>query len=285
MTIMLEYTDETLREMGFGHAAATEDNWETINTWRKKQYTANNTGISSRVINYWLQTGVLTDIRSDDRGWHKFTLMDILFVGIATRLRKIGLSNGALKRTYRALFCLVLDTDIEPNTDDYYEKRQESLTLLEFALWRSICMSGDGNIYLLVFDDGGAAIMTQRDILKNQQSGCMPSTYITINLNDVFDETFINRAIAKHVENTTWLNNGEKDLIDAVNEAPKNSIVSAKKHDGQIDCLEIEYSHNKSPEDELHKIINGIGFGSVEVSIRNGKIIHIKQGKKRKVTK
>lgn len=242
---------------------------------RSARFSAANTGISPRTINYWVQNGLLTDLREDGQGWHKFSLIDIVFVGIVSKLRSFGLSIKQLQNVKLALFApmAIHATDL-PN---------DVLTVLEIAFLRAVSFKGDGNTYLMVAADGATFMMTDRDLELNAQAGNLPDTYIYVNLNKLLKDLFPGKNVSVFSCDSRWLDNGEKALLDTIraSTAKRRVLANVDEH-GLIDRLETEISGNRSDFESLHNLIDKTRNGNVSIQIRDGKacwVVH-KESKK-----
>lgn len=256
-----------------------DDGWEVLDSWRMPCYSAANTNISPRVINYWMESGLFQNTRKDGQGWHKFTLMDIVFIAIASRLRSMGITLRQIKETHRTLFEPILPVDTMADIDP----ERHGLTMLEFGFMRAISITGDGNTYLLMVLNGSAGIMTMRDLLYNQERGNIPDIYVFLNLNEVLNDTFINRAIHKHPENMRWLNRGERNVFDEMQKSNEQRDITIKFSGGSVDTIATK--QRVKTEEALHKVMNGISRGKIEIVVENGKRQYVTINETKKVRK
>lgn len=276
---VIEYSEITLREIAKQYNIMAEEGWQTLEDWRTACYSAANTNISPRVINYWMESGLFQGTRKDGQGWHKFTLMDIVFIAIASRLRGIGIALRQIKETYKTLFEPILPVDMMTDLDP----ERHGLTMLEFGFMRAISINGDGNTYLLMASNGSAGIMTMRDLLYNQERGNIPDIYIFLNLNEVLNDTFINRVIHKHPENMRWLNRGERNVFDEIQKSNEQRDITIKFSGGSVDTITTK--QRVKTEEELHKVMNDISHGKIEIGVENGKRQYVTKNETKKVRK
>lgn len=267
-TKCIQYSEETLMEISLLQRKMQDSNWESIDYWRTPIHSAAESGITSRVINYWVENGLMTDNRDNEQGWHKFSLMDILFITIANELRAFGFSIKQLQQTHQSLFAPLFnpnDGTIQ-NPEKYFSR---TMTVLEFGFLRTIYFENDGNTYLLVANDGSAGIMTYRDLKKNQEEDSLPVSFMFMELNTVFGRAFTNKKIKRWSENIHVLNNTEKAVIDKIRESnKKRTIEISTLGAGIVDRLDIKESIEVNGN--LHKIIGGIQHGKLELCVQNG---------------
>ncbi len=64
--------------------------------WNKKDFRISDSPISYRYINYLNENGVFIDNRKDKKEWRKLNAIDLIFLEIIKRLRKIGIDKDYL---------------------------------------------------------------------------------------------------------------------------------------------------------------------------------------------
>jgi hypothetical protein len=62
-----------------------------VKQFNQQAYTIGEEKLSSRVLNHWYQSGIITDDRLDNKGWKKFSFSEIVWISIVIKLRKFGL--------------------------------------------------------------------------------------------------------------------------------------------------------------------------------------------------
>ena len=65
------------------------EGFDELNT---PKFTAGDTGLSYRVISHWAENNILPTAAKKGKGWHKFTLTEMVWLKIVIRLRNFGFS-------------------------------------------------------------------------------------------------------------------------------------------------------------------------------------------------
>lgn len=141
---------------------------------RLKRATIGDTGVSSRVLNNWIEKGIIS-LKRNNHGWHQLGLFDLVYLRIIEELRKFGLSLKQLRKVYKSLHEL--------------KDSNSRIPLLEFGSYISFYTAVD--VFVLVFEDGFATIATESDIAFTKFNGMSP-TFVKINLNLIVNETLKN---------------------------------------------------------------------------------------------
>lgn len=120
-------------------------------------------------------------------------------------------------------------------------------------------------------------------MLYNQERGNIPDIYIFLNLNEILNDTFINRAIHKHPENMQWLNCGERIVFNEIQKSNEQREITAKFSGGSIDTVTTR--RRAQTDEELHKVMNGVSHGKIEIGVENGKRQYVTINETKKVRK
>jgi|GEM_PF-6243745 len=238
---------------------------EPIYALHEKKYDINKTGVSYRAINSWESAGLLDDHRSEQgHGWRKFSIIDLAFISLISRLRKLGLPIKKLKNTKKVLF----DFSASPEVD--IALRKFRMTLFEFAYARVAALKNE-NTYLLVKPDGQAEVMTEKDLQTSQIAGDLPDTHVSINLSDLFKEH-------GNEESSTL---GEK-MRGALSKAKPEKITITRNGE-EFTFIEKEYSGSPKDFDSIHKLVEAIPYGEVILQRAGGKTYRVRAIKREKV--
>lgn len=273
MVYRIDRTDITNTEIEYLYDLFVTQYPDVLNNIREPHYHANKTGLNSRVINYWFKQGLLKETRKESQTWRRFCLMDIVFIDIAQKLRQFGMCAQQIIKVRDSLFqpCITSDNNY--------------LTWLEFAFFNVAALRGDGNQYLLVIPNGYACVLNQRDFAYNYERGNIPSAYIYINLNELFNGLFKGVEIHKQTE-PEFINDSERELVTMTrNKNPNRTNVNVKfGKDGTMSVIE-EFSQIDSKDSTLHDILNSIQYGDVCITRKGGKNTCITTCKTKKVGK
>lgn len=266
---MFEYSDGTQNELdNIQHLVELSD-CAILKFLRKKQYSANHTPLSFRIINSWAEAGLLDDDRQKPhQGWRKFSAIDVTLMAILVELRNFGLSLETLKNVKESLYLPAQESD-NPN----------SLTRLEFALMRSEYVIDNGNTYLLIDNDGNTGVITERDIGLNRVQNKLPDSYIYINFNKVIKR--ILKDIPVWGEDSFWLYRSEWALIQKIRLTDDKKDITVKANKNRISMVEENFSGKPESMENLHNLINNVRYGQINLTVKDGKVSYL-QGKTQK---
>ena len=153
--------------------------------------------LSSRVLNHWYAAGVLKDDRPNGKGWKKFSISELIWIGIVIKLRGFGLDLARIKKVKEEIDIYTTSYDIS------------QCPLLDFHIF--LAMSSPIPVKLIVFESGEANIKRQVDIDIANQSGLLTEDFITIDLNKLVQKCFKTKKLS-----TDYL---------SYSDIPKSSIV------------------------------------------------------------
>jgi DNA-binding transcriptional MerR regulator len=120
---------------------------------QERRFTVGDTGVTYRVINHWEEKGLIPEgFRQTDKGWRKFSFVEMVWFEVLDQFRDFGFSLEDLK-------------DIKDAVLDWNEKTK-SYPLFEFYVVKAFLSEDDPNI--LHFSDGNSAIGTLADIEVNK---------------------------------------------------------------------------------------------------------------------
>lgn len=251
---------------------------ERLDELRTKQYDINNISQSHRVINSWESIGILDDTRKNNKGWRKFSLSDIVWITIITKLREFGLSIEKIKKTKESLLSPVTVTDRNTKT---------GLTALDWLCLRILLLTDRGNTYLLVEEDGTATVMMPRNFNINHTLGNIPDSYIYINVNKLLGTVIT--GITVWDDKQFVLSDEDIELISALkNSIPKRPTIVRSELDknGKITFIEQEYNVKPQEFGGIHETINKFKYGKIkEANFRDGKMDHLIISRLKKIKK
>ncbi|MDA9835734.1 MerR family transcriptional regulator [Flavobacteriales bacterium] len=124
--------------------------------------------VSARLLNHWVDFGILKDKREHKKGWHKFSSSDLVWIDIVLRLREFGLNLDAILS--------VNDFLTKHHSKGDFKERPELEYFFGYCFWVK------KPAYLLVFKDGEALIGREFEINNSKQSGSIKDNYISIDI-------------------------------------------------------------------------------------------------------
>ncbi len=215
------------------------------------------------MITHWQDIGLFEDQRHTDSGWKKFSLIDILWMGIIIEYRNLGFANERIKPVRKFLF---ENTTIESNSISKLE--YSAVQVLAFAKALYLIADVAGNIYLA--DD--------YEYVKLLQEGKV-TNHIVLSLNQVVKE---NIAVLFSEPNFNAFAGLSKDEIQVmlILRSESYQSVQVTKKNGEIDM--IEGTERISEKDRIIDILKQHEYQNIEIKQANGKVVLISRTVKQK---
>lgn len=231
---------------------------------QKKQYTLTDIIPSYRVVNYWAEQGLLDDNRATDKGWRKYSLIDVAMVIIFKALRDFGVSIEKIKAVKTYLQTPIRAVEIEG----------KQLNLITFAVLYTQRSQQNKNLYLYIYEDGSAFLGTSEDVEEfKAQNPAFRKMYIAVNLNEIWADHF--GEIQRREEHLLILSREEVSVINSLRRASVKEIHVLKEENRLAFIEEVE---EKSPR-EMKRIANTLSpyikhlpFGEVDFKWQRGGI-------------
>ncbi len=137
--------------------------------------------LSSRVLNHWYESGIITDDRPNGKGWKKFSLSELVWIQIVFKLRVFGLNLKKIKKVKDQI--------------DFYNSidKVSKCPLLDFYM----LVAGNTKIpiKLIVFESGQAELVRQIDIDIANEFECISEDFISIDLNKLLDNLLTKKSV------------------------------------------------------------------------------------------
>ena len=145
----------------------------------KKQFNEQNLKVddkrlSSRILNHWYETGIVTDNRPNGKGWKKFSFSELVWVHIIFKLRAFGLDLKRIKFVKDQL-------DIYNSID-----KISNCPLLDFYMLVAIYSTIP--VKLIIFESGQAELVRQIDIDIANQLEFISEDFISIDINKLLNK-------------------------------------------------------------------------------------------------
>ena len=236
----------------------------------KKQFNLKNLKIddkrlSSRILNHWYETAIITDNRPNGKGWKKFSFSEIVWVYIIFKLRAFGLDLKKIK--------LVKDHIDKYNSID----KTSDCPLLDFYMM--VAIHSNMPVKLIVFESGEAEIVRQIDIDIANQLEFISEDYISIDINKL-----LNKLLTKKNLRTDYLSYSDipkspliKQIENSVSTDDIQSItIKVKNEDYIID--EKFFMKNRTKANALMSVLR---FGELVEKKNAGKSTYAVTNKKK----
>ncbi len=216
-----------------------------------------------RMITHWQDIGLFEDQRHTDSGWKKFSLIDILWMGIIIEYRNLGFANERIKLVRKFLF---ENTTIEGKSISRLE--YSAVQVLAFAKALYLITDVAGNIYLA--DDYEYVKLLQEGKVTNQ---------IVLSFNQVVKENISVLFSEPNFNAFAGLNKDEIQVMLILRSESYQSVQVTKKN-GEIDM--IEGTERISEKDRIIDILKQHEYQNIEIKQANGKVVLISRTVKQK---
>jgi len=150
----------------------------------QRQYSLSEPSVTARVLHHWYQTGIISDRRTDGKGWSKFSFTELVWIKLIIRLREFGLSLDKIK---------IAKGDVSK----YAAQDAGSIfPLLDFYLLYA--RSYKHSVNLRIFEDGHLLIGREAELQNVQPHQLNGNDFLTLSLNQVVKEV-IRKVSATHL--------------------------------------------------------------------------------------
>mgnify|MGYP001290167491 CR=1 FL=1 len=139
-----------------------------------RQYSLSEPSVTPRVLNHWYQTSIISDRRTDGKGWSKFSFTELVWIKLIVRLRKFGLSLDKIK--------IVKEDLSKYAVEDTYSM----FPLLDFYLLYA--RSYKHSVDLRIFEEGHLLLGRESELKNARHHQKYTKDFITLSLNEVIKE-------------------------------------------------------------------------------------------------
>ncbi|HAT1793404.1 TPA: MerR family transcriptional regulator [Legionella pneumophila] len=239
---------------GVGQYLKTKKKGSGIVTFlTEKKFTIKNIDSSYRIINHWSKLGLFDDSRTDNKGWRKFNLVDILWLRVLMELRALGLPLDKIKCSYEAI--------------------KKDIEIFEFGILSCIMRK---SINLIVFLDGHAQIVSGNMILLNESVSYFTETsYLVINLNRCLAKVFPDKDFSPRLDSFE-LSTNETLALAQLRLGNYDEIIIKMKN-GDIERINTNNIHKGNEIGILADILNKVENGTIRIVKSKNKIDFVEE--------
>jgi DNA-binding transcriptional MerR regulator len=214
---------------------------------------------SYRIINHWEENKLINSERKSEKGWRRYSFMDVAWIKIMKELRSFGYSLEQIHLVKEALS----STKDNPNSQFPQLEYYISLTLINKP------------VYLLVYANGNAHGVTEREYQMNREFSTN-SSHIQIKLNTIVQSIYHTKDLKPVYKDGDDLNLGERRAIQMLRLGNFEEI-KITQPDGDID---LDYKNGAETEkriEELVKMIMESHYETVTIKYGIGKYFHFRK--------
>ena len=150
----------------------------------RRQYSINEPSVTPRVLHHWYQVGIISDTRTNGKGWSKFSFTELVWIKLIIRLREFGLSLDKIKKVKEDL--------IKYAVEDTYSM----FPLLDFYLLYA--RSYKHSVDLRIFENGHLLLGREVELKNAYSHQKYAKDFITLSLNEVIKEV-IRKVSARYL--------------------------------------------------------------------------------------
>ncbi|MEM8484004.1 MAG: MerR family transcriptional regulator [Bacteroidota bacterium] len=226
----------------------------------ESRFTVKEAEVTSRVANYWESQGLINVERDGEKGWRKFSIIDLVWLKTVTKLRNFGWSIDKLKEVQTSLF----------EGPAFIDKNKRRISFFEIYIAMALTLRKP--VYLLVFQDGIA-----EPVYYEQYSATLRffelKDYTVLHINPILQSIFPNSDLTPLFEQTVEVDDNEFEVLFALRTGNYESITVRSKN-GQPKTLELE---ERVDAPTVFQLLNEHDFQDMTVKRRDGKILNAKR--------
>lgn len=216
-----------------------------------------------RMITHWQDIGLLEDKRNEDTSWKKFSLIDILWMGIIIEYRNLGFANEKIKPVKNFLF-------------QQAEIEKEIMSKLEYSAAQVLAFAKA--LYLITDVAGNIYLADDYEYVKLLQEGKV-TNHIVLSLNQVVKDNISVLFSEPNFNAFAGLNKDEIQVMLILRSESYQSVQVTKKN-GEIDM--IEGTERINEKDRIIDILKQHEYQNIEIKQANGKVVLISRTVKQK---
>lgn len=242
-----------------------DEKFESVReSMRVKNQNLDSEHLSYRIINYWENEGLISDLRPTGKGWRKYSLIDRVWIEVIVELRNFGYPLERIKK--------VKDNLVRAETDDLSSFPFLEVYFVLAFVFKEPC-------YLLVFPNGEVSLAILSEYKISDELDTIGS-HIRINLNQLIQRIYPTMDLKPITRNSLELTPEEMELMLFVRTGNFESI-TVKRKDGKIEF--IEGTETLSADARLTEIIKEQDYQTIEIKTANGKTVGFKRTIKKRL--
>lgn len=255
-----------IRGQSFDLAFANYDSDENSyisDSLNEKKHRLESGNVSYRILNHWEQKGLLSSNRPEGKGWRKYSVIDVIWVHIITRLREFGYP---LEKIYLVKEFL----SISPNPN-------KPFPLLEFYIASAYAKVPS---FLAVFANGEAHPCKLSEFENSRSFGFVKGDALLISINEILQKLNPGKDMRPDYSRNYELSSEEVSLIVAIR-LNNWSEIRIRGKQGKINM--IERTEDVDPDTRIIEILRSGDYQTIDVKQEDGKVVSVKRTIKKKM--
>lgn len=228
------------------------------------------TGISNQVLHAWKNELLIPLYKSNEIGWNKYSLVDILWIGIIEELKKFGYTYEKILKIKEQL--LTSNEIIENDNDKGEDIETINLAVIEIFM-------NANPIYIIIDEDGKAEILNGYAIIDKMQLNKL-TNHVVLNLNQLIKLNIETLYKEPSLDEFKGLSKDELQVLLILRSENFESVKITKKG-GEIDT--IESTEIVSNGERILNILKEHNYQDIEIKQARGKVVQIKRTIKERI--
>lgn len=218
-----------------------------------KKFTIKDTDSTYRVINHWSSLGLFDDSRTENKGWRKFSLVDIVWLKVLMEIRKFGLSLEKLKISYESI--------------------KSKTAIFEYSILSCLMRNA---MYVIVFSDGHIEITPKYAVIFSEANSYLnEASHLTINLNYCLERIFPGKDLSAQL-NTFELSKKESRILEELRLKQSEEVTVKMKNDSP-DLLITKTRYKKDTDTEKNLKVS---YGNVTTHVEDNHVMYFEKTEK-----
>lgn len=250
------YDDSFLADLGKYLNTKEQGNNNLANYLTEKKFTIKDTDSTYRVINHWSSLGLFDDSRFENKGWRKFSLVDMVWLKVLIELRKFGLSLDKLKISYESI--------------------KSKTAIFEFSILSCLMRNA---MYVIVFSDGHTEIAPRNAVSFSEAGSYLNETsYLTVNLNCCLERIFPGKSYSDQLC-AFELSKQETRILEELRlKQPEKITVKMKNGSPDLLITKTKYKKDVDTENNLK-----VSYGNVTTHVADNHVMYFEKTEKTKL--
>lgn len=223
---------------------------------RVRTFAVGGTGVAYRVINHWEQKKLLPK-RDEDEGWRKFSFIELVWLKVISRLRKLGFPIEQIVITKNGVM--------------FWDKELGTYPLLEYYVVKAAASQIDP--YIFVLPDGKATVLSSREI--EDYKGLFGSKdAIIISLKSVLSELGVKTVKPETLRAVSYAEGALLNEVRGGEATDIRTIIKDRKLRKMENLSEVRKFGETLPLGDILSEVKNCGddfFGVLNIKYQNGK--------------
>lgn len=220
---------------------------------------------SYRIINHWESNNLLSSYRSSEKGWRKYSLLDLVWVFVIKELRKFGFSLEDILKVKKSL-------------NEKRDNENAEFPLLEYYVALGLM---NKPVYLLVFENGEAHPVTEWEYQLTREFNSIEN-HIQISLNTILEKLLPKSDLKPNYKDKNLPTPDERRIIWLLRIKSFKEVVITQD-DGDTGILNENMEDVDSKVDEIIRQIYSGEYLSIRLKDKDEKVISVQKNLDNKV--